>query len=96
MLETDDKSLSLYDLRSTCGTYLDGQRIASVVLPLTAHDTVPGQDGTFDDGSLLTIGGTTFRINLVDCPPPGTATETAAALWPCGRTMRDACPLQCH
>ena len=45
--------------------------------------------------SLLTIGGTTLRLDLMSCPPQGLAGEAAACLWADGEVTKKDCPAEC-
>jgi pSer/pThr/pTyr-binding forkhead associated (FHA) protein len=70
-LDFDSESLTLRDLGSRFGTYLGGTRIDTAVLPIGGDNTsnrCPNAPDAFDQGSLLVIGGTTLRLNLIDCP----------------------------
>jgi hypothetical protein len=92
----DSSALTLHDLGSRCGTYLGGRRIRTATLDLPRCDggcTAAAMD--FDQGSLLTIGGTTLRIDLVDCPPRDTPGGDIAMLWKHGEMCKRDCPLPC-
>jgi pSer/pThr/pTyr-binding forkhead associated (FHA) protein len=70
-LDFDSESLTLRDLGSKSGTYLGGTRIDRAVLLLGGDNTsnrCPNEPEAFDQGSLLVIGGTTLRLDLIDCP----------------------------
>ncbi len=89
----DGGGLTLVDLGSRSGTYLGGAGIDSVVLPLPDA----GANGTvaFDQGSLLTIGGTTLRLDVVDCPPEPLAAGEPVIRWDDGETAKKCCPSHC-
>jgi eukaryotic-like serine/threonine-protein kinase len=95
-LALDDTSLTLHDLNSKAGTYLDGEQVDSVALSLpSCHcDGCGSRDRDFDQGSLLTLGGTTFRLHVVDCPPKAAAVAETQ-VWSAGETAKKNCPVRC-
>ncbi len=97
-LVLDAGALTVQDLASRGGTYLGGERIELAVLPIaecTGCGTCPHKADAFDQGSLLTIGGTTLRLEVVDCPPADTPEPDAADLWKSGETAKRSCPIRC-
>jgi pSer/pThr/pTyr-binding forkhead associated (FHA) protein len=90
LLTLDESSLVFQDLQSRGGTYLDGQRIDRAVLALPRCDDCATEE--FAQGQLLTVGGTTIRVEVVVCPQPGPA---EAELWQGGETVKTSCPLRC-
>jgi pSer/pThr/pTyr-binding forkhead associated (FHA) protein len=97
-LMLDAGSLKILDLASTNGTYLNGTRVGCVELPLADGAAGGGLCQCEDKPgpcNLLTIGGTTLRIDLVDCPghhPPG---AEPLAIWAPGETAKHDCPARC-
>jgi predicted component of type VI protein secretion system len=88
-LDIDPPSLTVRDLGSKNGTYLNGKEIDSSLEELFAPD------GTLlNHGDLLTIGGTTLRVDIVDCPHAGNAQE-GKSIWQPGETAKKDCPLPC-
>jgi pSer/pThr/pTyr-binding forkhead associated (FHA) protein len=97
-LVLDGTSLTLQDMASTCGTYLGGAKIDSTVLPLADCDgcgACLSEAGAFDQGSLLNVGGTTLRLEIVDCPPANAGEYDTADLWKSGQTAMHNCPVRC-
>lgn len=88
--------LTVKDLASQNGTFVNGLRIESIDMALPSqkdsdeHGTAP----VLNQGDLLTIGGTTFRMDLVECPSAD-ATPTDAPCWEDGEKIRKGCPVQC-
>ena len=79
-------------------TPLDGERIESATLSLPACngcDGIHSERDDFETSPLLTIGGTTLRLNVVDCPPKGTSELDRANLWRRGETAKKDCPIAC-
>jgi hypothetical protein len=46
-----------------------------------------------NSGDLITIGGTTLKVEIVDCPHAGNYSE-AGSIW-AGQNTRKDCPLAC-
>jgi serine/threonine-protein kinase len=93
-----ESSLVLQDLGSLSGTYLDGKKLAKAELSLPRCDGCNGgacADDAFDQGSLLNIGGTTFRLEVVDCPPKDAPASEPVIRWEKGETAKKNCPLHC-
>jgi predicted component of type VI protein secretion system len=88
--------LTLKDLASRNGTYFNGSGIDSLELALTETEDGKTLDNgpTLNQGDLLTVGGTTFRLDLVRCPP--TAQVAApASFWRKGENAKKDCPILC-
>ena len=70
-LAIDPPSIRIQDLGSRNGTYVNGNSVEATELALT--DTEPTRDAQLgkmvQSGDLLTIGGTTFQVDIVECPP---------------------------
>jgi pSer/pThr/pTyr-binding forkhead associated (FHA) protein len=92
-LDFDSDSVTLQDLGSRCGTYLGGERIDMAVLPVggcTTSSRCSNEREEFDQGSLLVIGGTTLRLDLVDCPPEDNSDREEPRCGPVGGAERVA------
>jgi len=90
LLDIDPPEIQVKDLGSSNGTYINGTRIS-----LTPDDTTAETTGMpLRHGDVLTIGGTTLRVELVDCPY---ATNELAAkpMWNAGQTAKKDCALAC-
>lgn len=80
VLAADPPCMRLQDLGSLNGTYLNGSKVE----PEGMHLTDLAGDGrglticSVRDGDIITVGGTSLRVNIVDCPPAGIDT---AAVW---------------
>jgi pSer/pThr/pTyr-binding forkhead associated (FHA) protein len=88
--------LTLNDLASSNGTFINGTRVNSVELPLTSAATWQSldADSILSQGNLLTTGGTTFKVDLVECPPRDKA-ATVKPLWEEGEAAKRGCPIPC-
>jgi hypothetical protein len=45
-------------------------------------------------GDLLTLGGTTFKLEVVDCPPPN-KDGNRPNIWNQGESTKKDCPIDC-
>jgi eukaryotic-like serine/threonine-protein kinase len=95
-LALNSSSLTLRDVASKHGTYLDGKQIETAVLSLPNCDNGPTKAEEFGQGSLLNIGGTTLRLDFVDCPPQDTPDSERAILWRSKQTAKNNCLLHCE
>ena len=97
-LSLDGSSLTIEDLGSLCGTFLDGERVKTATLCLPACEGCHAAASSGDPPSsrFLTIGGTTLRMNVVDCPPADTPELQAAMLWQPDETVKKDCPVPCR
>lgn len=91
-----DGVVEIHDLGSRNGTYLDGDKVKDVLLRLGKIDDQPlrpcGCDMEGCDGRMLTIGGTTLRMDVVDCPPA----DAPPSLWSADQSALRDCPHDCH
>ncbi len=88
--------LKVDDLASSNGTFINGTRVKSVELALTSDAgwQTLDPDSLMNQGSLLTTGGTTFRMELVECPPKDNAVAVGP-LWEEGESAKKGCPIHC-
>jgi pSer/pThr/pTyr-binding forkhead associated (FHA) protein len=88
-LDIDPPFLQVRDLGSTNGTFINGKEVESRLEELSekAGDVV-------NHGDLLTIGGTTVRVDILDCPHAGNESE-GKPIWDPGETAKKDCPLPC-
>ncbi len=87
----------LEDLGSLNGTYLNGKKLpsgAAASYPTSRNAETPSL-AEVQDGDLITIGPTSLRVEMVECPrdlPPG---PKAVLVWADGRAIRKDCPINC-
>lgn len=87
--------LKLKDLASRNGTYLNGAGIESLELALPKCESEDLEDGPcLHQGDLLTVGGTTFRMDVVQCPPI-TNVAARASFWQKDENTKKDCPILC-
>ena len=86
----------LNDLGSQNGTFINGSRVESVELRLTlkADGAAADAEPFLNQGDLLTTGGTTFRMDVVECPPRDKVVDKVP-LWEEGGISVRRCPIQC-
>jgi hypothetical protein len=97
-LNLDSSSLTIQDLGSRNGTYLNGARIDYVDLPLMEGADTAGRCSCAEEpceGQLLTLGGTTLRVEMVECPPRHLVAAEEPPLWQPNETAKRDCPVQC-
>ena len=91
-LEIDPPSVQISDLGSRNGTYINGRTIeehlAFLELP---HPEKPGS--MVSNGDVITMGGTTLKLDIVDCPH-ATMDSEGKPTWD-GETSKKDCPLPC-
>ena len=88
--------LLLNDLASLNGTFINGTRVDSEELALTsnADGKALDADSILNQGDLLTTGGTTFRMDLVECPPKDKIVAKEP-FWEIGEAAKKGCPIHC-
>jgi pSer/pThr/pTyr-binding forkhead associated (FHA) protein len=71
-LDIDLPTVRIRDLGSLNGTYLNGKKIDAAEKNRDIATTVPCENDclavTLNDGDVITLAGTSFRVDLVDCP----------------------------
>jgi hypothetical protein len=84
------------DLDSQNGTFINGQRVGCAAAASSTGNEDAGQElaSTLSSGDLLTIGGTTFRVDLVDCPPTSCGMDESQ-IWGDGKIALRGCQVSC-
>jgi pSer/pThr/pTyr-binding forkhead associated (FHA) protein len=88
-LDIDPPSVLIQDLGSFNGTYLNGKEVESSLNELSER-----VGSVVNDGDLLTVGGTTLRVDIVDCPHVGNGVE-GKPVWQAGEMAKKDCFLPC-
>jgi eukaryotic-like serine/threonine-protein kinase len=90
LLDINPPAIQIADLGSSNGTYINGSRIGPI------PQEKAGETASFavNHGDILTIGGTTLRAELVDCPH-AVADSAGKSSWEAGETAKKDCPLPC-
>jgi eukaryotic-like serine/threonine-protein kinase len=88
-LDIDPPSVQVRALGSTNGTYVNGQQVDSVLTELSEK-----AGRVVNDGDLLTIDGTTLKVDILECPHAGNESE-GKSIWAAGETAKKDCPLPC-
>jgi pSer/pThr/pTyr-binding forkhead associated (FHA) protein len=76
-------------LGSKNGTYLNGKAVDSDL-----EEAAEKAGSVVNHGDLLTIGGTTLQVDIVDCPHARKDSE-GNSIWPGGETAKKDCALAC-
>jgi pSer/pThr/pTyr-binding forkhead associated (FHA) protein len=93
-LNVDPPWVQVGDLGSSNGTFVNGARVDAIPRDQAALPDCETPGTAVKDGDFITMGGTSFRVDVVDCPH---ATENAAGkpTWEFGQTARRDCPECC-
>ena len=86
----DAASVRVQDMDSANGTYINGHRVGEKPAPL---GTLPPAS-VAEDGDILTIGGTSLRVNIMDCAVEFTEPGDHDACPECAKVKKD-CPIAC-
>jgi hypothetical protein len=91
-LDIDPPLVRIEDLGSQNGTYINGKKVEPMSKQVAA---IPSFETVVDvlHGDLITIGGTTFRVDIVDCPH--SVESEGEPIWETGQTSKTDCPLLC-
>jgi len=86
--------LCVRDLGSANGTYINGHNVTEEGPVCCDVPDLGKALGVASDGDILTVGGTTFQVNILNCPstcpnPPG------GALWQESEVVKKDCPVKC-
>lgn len=65
ILDIDPPRMWIRDLKSTNGTFLNGKPIFSEAMIIISNECPPVE---VNHGDMLTIGGTTVEVDVIDCP----------------------------
>ncbi len=96
-LAIDPPSIRIQDLGSQNGTYINGKPVEAIELTVMENaKAAKGErlDQMVQSGDMLTIGGTTFEVDIVECPPRG-LDERLPAIWNEGEIAKKDCPIDC-
>jgi hypothetical protein len=93
-LAIDPPLIQVEDLGSGNGTYINGQRVAPSPRTATLDPSCETAGSVVRHGDVLTVGGTTLRVDIVDCPHVGSEVVGKFA-WESGETEKRDCPLSC-
>jgi pSer/pThr/pTyr-binding forkhead associated (FHA) protein len=96
-LAIDPPTIRVQDLGSQNGTYINGKPVEAIELALMESAKAPGGvrlDQMVRSGDMLTIGGTTFQVDIVECPPKG-MDGGRPVIWKEGETAKKDCPIDC-
>jgi hypothetical protein len=88
-LDVNPPAVQVRDLGSTNGTFLNGKEVDS-----RPKEPSGPADAVVIHGDLLTLGGTTVRVDILDCPHAGSGSDGKPA-WEGAQTAKKDCPLPC-
>ena len=87
-LNVDPPDVRVLDLGSRNGTYVNGKKVE----PNPNEPFCVRAGSVVKPGDVLTIGGTTLKLDIVDCPYVG---NELADIWRPGETATSDCFLPC-
>ena len=93
-LYVDPPMLRVQDLGSRNGTYINGHPVEAMEGAQDAKILFEGGSpiGNARNGDIITIGGTSFVVDVVDCPP---SREEDEPFWKEGDVAKQGCALAC-
>lgn len=91
-LEIDPPSVRIHDLGSRNGSYINGRPIEHLEIFDSPHLEKHGS--MVNAGDVITMGGTTLQVDIVDCPHAVKEAEGTPS-WEGGETVKKDCPLPC-
>jgi pSer/pThr/pTyr-binding forkhead associated (FHA) protein len=95
-LDIDPPCVRLQDLGSLNGTFLNGKAVADeAVQDATALFQGGTPTAAVHDGDFITIGGTSFQIEIVDCPPRLPEGTVHNPVWKPDEVAKTDCPIRC-
>src|SRR5262249_6084452 len=89
-LDIDESSIRIRDLGSCNGTYVNTQRLDPAAETVVDCAACPG--AVLGDADVISLGGITLQVHIVDCPPAG---NEADKVWQPGENAKRDCPLTC-
>ena len=85
------------DLGSLNGTYLNGRELerneAAKAQAVLFQSTPP--IAAVNCGDIITIGGSSFCVDIVSCPPDSPEGAEHDPLWKADETAKNDCPIRC-
>ena len=81
-------------LGSSNGTYINGKKVDPIPKEFAVLPGSQTVGSVVKDGDMITIGGTTFKVDVVDCHHAGDVWE-GKPVWEPGQTAKKDCPLAC-
>jgi pSer/pThr/pTyr-binding forkhead associated (FHA) protein len=88
-LDVDLPSVQIRDLGSKNGTCVNG-----IVVDSSLKELSEKAGFVLNHGDLINLGGTTLRVDILDCPHTGNESE-GKSIWQAGETQKKDCPLPC-
>jgi eukaryotic-like serine/threonine-protein kinase len=97
-MDINPPSVIVQDLGSLNGTYLNGTKLQPPEEDLSGVTTQVLEkiaSSAVEDGDVLTVAGTSLRIDIVDCPPSNLDLDAGRPYWNEGEVAKRDCPFSC-
>jgi pSer/pThr/pTyr-binding forkhead associated (FHA) protein len=86
----------LQDLGSRNGTYLNGKAVEEQAAKDAAALLQGGAPSApVQNGDIITIGGSSFEVEIVDCPPRLPEGTEHDSVWEPDEVAKKECPIRC-
>lgn len=93
-LDINPPCVLVQDLGSANGTYVNGKKLEPAGPDLVHTLNSFMQNPVVEEGgNIIVVGGTTLRIDVVDCPPAEKASEQS--VWNAGEVAKRDCDVDC-
>jgi pSer/pThr/pTyr-binding forkhead associated (FHA) protein len=89
----DAPMLRVRDLGSMNGTYINGRLVGAEENAINIKDDEPL--GFARDGDIMTIGGTSVLVNMMDCPITCHDAGDGTPVWEENKNVKDDCSAAC-
>ena len=93
-MDIDPPSVQVYDLGSRNGTYVNGMKVVHSLGEFVDVPNPAKPGSTVAHGDMITIGGTTLRVDVLDCPHADRELN-GKRVWEPGESTKKDCPLPC-
>jgi hypothetical protein len=88
-LDIDPPGVEVRDFGSRNGTYVNGKEVGPSLEALSEASGF-----VINDGDLITVGGTTMRVDVLDCSYAGDESKDKS-IWAAEEIAKKDCPMPC-
>jgi pSer/pThr/pTyr-binding forkhead associated (FHA) protein len=89
--------IRVHDLNSSNGTFINGARVTADAqdLPAQTNQDEDISSSVLKNGDVLTIGGSSLMVEVVECPPPWEKGAGDPSIWKPGEVAKRCCAILC-